>query len=452
MRVLLAVHGFPPLSTAGVEVYTLRLAKALRRLGHEILVLTAVHDLASRPGSLRRRVFEGLDVAEVVNVHHRGSLEATYDDPDVDGAVVSVLDAFRPDVLHLQHLLNLSIGLVRLARQRRVPLLWTLHDYWLTCPRDGLRRRADGVLCDTVVHATCAQCLTDSPYLVPSVQRGVAGALRRAGLGRSLHLVHDLMPRVTEAAMELARRARPVSAGLEGAMDLRRRRLIETVADIDLLLAPTAFVRERTLEAGVAADKVRLMTCGAVEAVQPRAPGPRKRVGFIGTVAPHKGPHVLVAAVRRLAGVELSLDVFGSLSVQPAYVEGLRRAAAGDERIRFRGAFAEGGQADALRQIDVLAVPSLWWENSPLVVLEALAAGVPVVASRTGGVPELMEDGRSGRLVPPGDEAALAEALREVVAGRDLGTPLAALPMKTVEAGARELLDVYGSLGARGSR
>ncbi len=446
MRVLLAVHGFPPHATAGVEVYTLRLAKALRGLGHEVLVLSAVHDLADRPGALRRRVHEGVDVAEIVNVHHRGTLEATYDDPDVDAAAAPVLEAFRPDVVHLQHLLNLSIGVARLARDRGTPVVWTLHDYWLSCPRDGQRRREDGAVCDSVAHDVCARCLADSPYLVPPLQRGLSGALRSVGAGRSLHVLHDLMPRASEAALRLVRSAQPPSAGLEGALDTRRARLLEAVAGMDVLLAPTAFVRERTLEAGVPASQLRVVTYGVVGETRPRPAGARTRVGFVGTVAPHKGVHVLIDAVRRLAEVPLSLDIFGSLTVHPAYADGLRSLAAGDARIRFRGPFAEGGQDEALRGLDVLVVPSLWWENSPLVLLEALAAGVPVVASRTGGVPELVDDGCSGRLVPPGDPGALAEALRAVVTGRDLAGPLEPLAMKTVEAGARELLGVYAGV------
>lgn len=449
MRVLLAAHGFPPRATAGVEVYTLRLAKALRELGHAVRVLAAAHDLSAAPGTLRSRVHEGVEVAEIVNVHHRGTLEATYDDPDVDRAAARALDEFRPDVVHLQHLINLSIGLPRLARERGVPVLWTLHDYWLSCPRDGHRRRADGVVCNRVEHATCERCLADSPYLVPAVQRGIAGALRRVGLGRSLHVLHDVLPRATELALRVAREAQPPAAGLAAELDVRQRRLAAAVAAMDLLLAPTAFVRDRTLEAGVAPEKVRFLTCGAVDATHPRRTGPRPRIGFVGTVSPHKGVHVLVDAVRRLPGSELGLDVFGTLTVHPEYVEGLRRAAAGDPRIRFHGPFPEGGQAAALAGIDVLAVPSTWWENSPLIVLEALAAGVPVVASRIGGMPELIEDGRSGRLVAPDDAAALADALREVTAGRDLGQALPALPLKTVEEGARELVGLYASLGAR---
>ena len=82
----------------------------------------------------------------------------------------------------------------------------------------------------------------------------------------------------------------------------------------------------------------------------------------------------------------LTLDVHGSPNVEPSYAASLKAAAGTDARIRFRGPFAEGEQARVLAELDVLVVPSIWWENSPLVVLEALAAGLPVIASRTGGI------------------------------------------------------------------
>jgi glycosyltransferase involved in cell wall biosynthesis len=87
----------------------------------------------------------------------------------------------------------------------------------------------------------------------------------------------------------------------------------------------------------------------------------------------------------------------------------------------------------------------LWWENSPLAVLEALAAGVPVVASRTGGVPEVLPE-TAGLLVPPGDVGALRAALGAVLDGRSLAGPLAALPLKTAREGAGELATLYSGL------
>lgn len=445
MRVLLAVHAFPPRSTAGVEVYTLRLARALRARGHDVLVLSAVHDLAAEPYVVRRREHEGLEVVEVVNVHHRGTLEATYEDPGVDQAAAPVLREFRPDCVHFQHLVNLSRGLVSAARAVGARTVFTLHDYWLSCPRDGLRMRADLALCATMDHGVCAKCLADSPYLVPPLQRGIAGAARGIGLGRYLHRLHDRAPRFTEAVLGLLRRAAPAAEGsLADAMDRRALALRTTLEEIDVVLAPTAFARDRAIEFGARPDRTRVLRLGVLRSpARPRAAGRRRRLGFVGTLAPHKGVHVLVDAFRGLGDPEATLGVHGSENVYPSYAADLRRAAAPDPRIRFRGPFPESEQERVLGEMDVLVQPSIWWENSPLTVLEALGGGLPVVASATGGVSELLAEEGAGVLVPPGDVTALREALAGVVAGTRLAGALAALPLKTATEHAAELEAIY---------
>jgi len=444
VRILLAVHAFPPRSTAGVEVYALRLAKALLRHGHEVRVLAAVHDLAAAPCTVRRREHEGVAVTEVVNVHHQGTLQATYDDPGVDRAVAGVFEEFRPECVHVQHLLNLSSGLVGLARGAGARVLLTLHDYWLSCPRDGLRMREDLALCSAMDHRVCATCLTGSPYLVPSLQRGLAGAARSAGLGRHLHRLHDAAPRLTEALLGLLRRASPRSDdSLAAAMDRRADRLRLALDGVELFLAPTSFARDRAVEFGVPGVKVQVLPLGVLtHAPRPRPAGARRRFGFVGTVAPHKGVHVLVEAFRGLQDPEARLDVHGSLSVHPSYVASLQDAAAGDARIRFHGPFDEGEQGRILEGLEALVLPSVWWENSPMTVIEALGAGLPVVASRTGGVPEVVPEG-AGLLVPPGDPSALREALGDLAAGRSLAESHPPVPFPTVDEGAGELERLY---------
>ncbi len=452
LRVLLTVHAFPPRATAGVEVYTLRLARALGEQGHEVRVLSAVHDLSGQPGSIRRRSHQGVLVEEVVSVHARGTLEGTYADPDLEAAASQVLREFRPHIVHIQHLLNLAASIPAQARGQGARVLLTLHDYWLSCPRDGLRMKADLSLCERMDHAACGRCLQSSPYLVPSLQNRLSRWARSAGAGAGLQRLHAAAPRVTEAAMRLLRRAKPPAAvDLAGAMDLRAERLRAALSCVDLALAPTQFCAERAAEFGLPRARLRVCGYGAVSGpIRPRPAGPKRRVGFIGTVAPHKGVHVLLEAFQAIADPGASLDVHGSLSVDPAYARRLREAASRDPRVRWHGAFPEGGQAQVHATLDVLVVPSLWWENSPITALEALADGLAVVASRTGGVPEILEEGRWGLLVPPGDVTALRAALEDVMAGRKLCEALAPLPLKTVAAGARELGALYASMVADG--
>jgi len=280
----------------------------------------------------------------------------------------------------------------------------------------------------------------------------VAAAAREAGLGAQLHRLHGLAPRAVEKGLALARRLAPAASDdLARAMDRRADRLRALAAEVDVFLAPTAFARDRAVEFGIPPDAVQVRPLGAVEgSAAPRPAKARRRLGFIGTVAPHKGVDVLVRAFRTLTGPDLSLDIHGGLTTHPSYVEALRRAAAGDARIRFHGPFAEGDQPRVLSSIDGLVVPSVWWENSPLTVLEALAAGVPVVASAVGGLPEIVRQDDTGLLVPPADAGALARALQDVTEGRRLASAREPVTQITVAGGAHGLEELYTSLTAVG--
>jgi glycosyltransferase involved in cell wall biosynthesis len=452
MRVLLTTHAFLPRSVAGVEVYTARLARALQDLGHTVRVLTAAHDLSAAPYSTRRGTVEGLDVVEIVNPHLEVTFEATYRVAALDRAVAAALADFRPECVHAQHLLNLSTGLFSAARELGAPVVLTLHDYWLSCPRDGLRMQADGTLCANVDHGTCATCLRDSPYLVAPLQRGATRAAQAAGLGGVLHALHRTVPRATGGAMRLMRRVWPAAPmDLAAHLDERAAHLRGTVREAHALIAPTAFARDRALEWGAPPEKLALMPLGAVVGpTQPRPAARRTRFGYVGTLAPHKGVHVLLEALAQLPRRDWSLDVFGNLALDAAYSTRLHALASGDSRIRFHGAIAPSQQARIWNAVDLLVLPSLWWENSPLTVLEALAAGVPVVASRTGGVPEVLPEG-AGVLVPPGDVVALRSVLTQVLEGRLLAGALPALSLKTAREGAQELATLYARLARAGA-
>jgi len=454
VRILLTAHAFLPRSVAGVEVYTARLARALQEAGHTVRVLTAAHDLSAVPYTVRRRELGALDVVEIVNTRGPGTLESTYRVPAIDRALDGILDEFRPDCVHAQHFLNLSTGLLDAARRVSAPVVFTLHDYWLSCPRDGLRMRASLAHCDQVDRHVCADCLRESPYVVGSLQRVAGRMAQAAGLGGALHRIHRRAPRVSTFAMRALRRLRPVPpADLEDALDVRDRHLRARMDDVDLFVAPTAFARDRAVEWGVPAAKVRVLSLGAVAApARPRFARARRRIGYVGTIAPHKGVHVLLEAVRRSSRPDWTLDVVGRTDLDPEYGARLRALAGGDARIRFRGPVPPDEQAGLWESLDVLVVPSLWWENSPLTVLEALAAGVPVIASRTGGVPEVLP-ADAGILVPPGDVGGLCAALEGVLEGRLLAGPLEALPLKTASEGARELALLYAELSsARATR
>ena len=189
---------------------------------------------------------------------------------------------------------------------------------------------------------------------------------------------------------------------------------------VALWLAPSEFLRQRFAAAGFDPEHIAVSALGIELERYQRRPRQRSldralRVGFIGSVQPIKGVHIFIEAVRHLqeAGVEIDAAIAGDLSSKPEYVEELTKSLG--PRLHLIGRLDIDRVPEFLDSLDALVVPSVWWENSPLVIQEAQAAALPVIASDIGGMAELVRHDRDGLLFSVGDPEALAEALRRLV-------------------------------------
>jgi glycosyltransferase involved in cell wall biosynthesis len=183
-----------------------------------------------------------------------------------------------------------------------------------------------------------------------------------------------------------------------------------------------------------------------------RSFSPPLRVGFVGTLAPHKGCDVLIRAFRDLPiELEVTLDIYGNLERFKPFLEELRALAGGDGRIVFAGPFAREEVGNVLSRMDVLVVPSRWYENGPGVIFEAFAAGIPVVATNLGGMSEFVRHERDGLLFGLENHGDLAHQLRRLIEEPGLLERLRAgiEPVKTVQENVDELETLYGGLLAR---
>ena len=158
---------------------------------------------------------------------------------------------------------------------------------------------------------------------------------------------------------------------------------------------------------GVNARRIRQSAYGIdtsrYQAKPRRGRGIARTFGFIGTLSPHKGCHVLIQAFKRLNVPGARLRIYGNVDQFPHYVTRLRHLAGGVGAIEFRGTFPEDRIADVLDECDALVVPSLWYENTPLVVYSALAAQCPVVGSDFPGISEVVRQNENGLLFSAGD-------------------------------------------------
>jgi glycosyltransferase involved in cell wall biosynthesis len=143
----------------------------------------------------------------------------------------------------------------------------------------------------------------------------------------------------------------------------------------------------------------------------------RLRVGFFGRAAPVKGLDTIVGAVHALApslGVRLGVHALVNSAEERVCLERSRAAAGGDPRIAFLAPVAVGAVIDAMRDYDVIALPSRWLETGPIVAMQALAAGIPVLGSSLGGLRELVTQDKTGWLLPHDDVAAWSRQLERL--------------------------------------
>jgi glycosyltransferase involved in cell wall biosynthesis len=427
LKILLVSHQFPPHGNAGTETYTAELGLGLARRGHEVHVFTAAKDIGRRHLALHEREHRGLSVHEVFNNLHYADFRETWDLAAVDRIFAELCRKLAPDVVHFQHLMYLSAGCLEIAA-RAAPVLFTLHDYWLQCPRFGQRVHADGGVCHTISFERCGTCLASFKFAQNPAERGLGTIIAKVRAGTGL----DLGPLARSSRAALTRKPAPsaspdaaLAQAMAHAAEERSRLLQKRVqAAVDLFLSPSRFLRERFIaEWGVPAERIEHLRFGVdltAFSNTPRDRTDKVRVAFIGSLIPIKGPHLLLQAWSKLAaqvrqGAELA--IYGPGRHAPEYQKELadlaRRSGA-----RLGGNLERRAVPGVLARTDLLVVPSLWYENAPLVIHEALAARTPLLVSDLGGMAELVEPGASGYRFHMGDVDDLARRLTELVSDR----------------------------------
>lgn len=408
MRVLLVVHGFPPHEQSGTELYTSELAQALARAGHDVAVFAGSHS-AGEPAQEWRH--DGKVEIERL-ARPRPRLRINYSSESVEHALVSTVNRFGPDVVHVHHLLGLTMPIVPLLKERGVPVVLTLHDHWFLCPE---------------------------------VQPFSPGAHRlggdRYGLNCFLHL--ELM-RPRRAASMLA------SRDLVRRVRLHRKRARVARAELeeaDILITPSRFLRARFASFGIPATRLFTIPHG----IAPPAEGlPAARsttcVGYLGPVLHDKGVDLLVRAFRGVRNRNARLLIRGP-EPDERFARRVRRLAVLDDRVSIGPGIAHADIGQFLADIDLLAIPSRFQESFSLVAHEAFAAGVPVLASDSGALPEIVTEGANGALFHTGSVRDLRNRLRDLLEDpAKLGALNSFAPVKTIDAHAEELAALYRAL------
>jgi len=447
MKFLLTVHQFLPNHSAGTEILTFKVAKELQNRGHEVAVFTGYPAQIPMKESERfdRYVYEGITVhrfyyASIPLGNQDNIIEAEYNNLFFADYLRQYLIEFKPDIVHFFHLSKLSASAIDICVELGIPKVMTTTDFWLVCPTNQLRL-PDGGLCNGP-DRNSVNCLR---HIVEISQSS------------KIHSRLSSLPNwlVTLLIWIIKKNFLPEQWFTDYLIALvnRQQFMKNRMNKLDRVLVPTRLMQNILQNNGLSPNLISYQPYGLdIENIVPdNSKGELKelRVGFIGTIFEHKGIHLLVEAVKNLLpDLNIELKIYGKLEEFPEYVDRLHEIVKDDARIKFCGTFPNQEIGKIFAELDVLVVPSIWYENTPLVIYSAQAAGCPVIATNLGGMSEVIHHEVNGLLFEKGNIAELANMIYRLYEDRILLKSLAmsSIKPKSIQEYISELEAMYYEL------
>jgi len=400
MKILHLPFTYYPDAVGGTEVYVNALAEALRLLGIESLI-------AAPSETSRLYEHQGLKV-------YRFALSAV-DDPsgiygagDLQGAaaVAHILDTETPDVVHMHALTRgVSLLVLREAKQRKIPVVFTYHTPTVSCPRGTLlywgHQACDGRL---ETHR-CTACKLQSLGLPPT----------------AAHMLSYVPTIVGNTIASMGQSGGIWTALRMSQLIAQRQAVVQAVwEEADVILALNEWTRNLLLSNGVVDEKIHVVRHGLGEiasnlpmAIASPQAGEPLRLVFLGRFSPEKGLDLVIDAIRLMPEANITLDAYGIRQEgSETLASHLADQAAQDPRIRLLPSIPQSEVIARLTQYHVLVIPSRCLETGPLVLLEAFAAGIPVLGSNLGGIAEWVDHEVNGLLVDTDSVSAWREILK----------------------------------------
>jgi glycosyltransferase involved in cell wall biosynthesis len=378
-RVLIIAHGHPEQSPGGAEIAAYSLFQQLKKAdGVEAFFLAWAGDGAPQRAGTPFSTFRGRDdelLFASKDFDHFWFVQPI--DAAVRDRFAFLLQRINPDIIHFHHYSKIGVELLALARRinPNVRIILTLHEYLAICHHNGqMVKTGNFALCEEANPRDCSHCFTEIPP--------------------------------TEFL-------------------LRKLFVQAHFAKVDLVIAPSEFLRQRYIAWGLPSRQIVLLENGT-PACSPPPPRPcadgeaRAIFGFFGQINPYKGLLQLLTAFDYLGqlpaemtgGIRLIVHGANLETNSPDYVGAIHGLLARTaQRVHFAGAYDRRDLGDLLAAVDWVVVPSIWWENSPLVIEEALAHRRPVICSNIGGMAEKVRWGRDGFHFPVGSPFELARLL-----------------------------------------
>ena len=394
-KLLICCNAYPPNFIGGAELIAHYQAKELQNQGYDVTIFTGDNHKWGwgKRYSLRREDYEGLPVYRIYLTNEDYAPQfVNFTHKEVEEHFRTILKNFSPDIVHFHNIIGLSVGLIHIAKKQGIKTVLTLHDYWGFCFKNTLLKNNNEICRDFTQCTGCMEVIPDQD------NRDIPIRMRQ-----------DFI------AMQLE--------------------------EIDAFISPSQYLADTYVHAGFPQEKFHVILNGIdVEKFShiKKMPDPDHiRFTFIGYFGTHKGIHILLDALQYLDNKQkLVINLVGNGELFTQYYHevhdkkidmtkfwgGIKNIFTKDynevndkklDIVKFWGRIKN--IEDAYAQTDVFILPSIWPENLPVSITEAMSAGIPVIASHVGGIPELVENEKTGFLFEPGDARDLAMKMNEFI-------------------------------------
>ena len=404
-KILIISHGHPDFNKGGAEVAAYNMFKELLGRGEDAYFLART-GLAPHGGA----------AFSVRNNEREILFHTTMDDPFLFSNIgsrqtwqeyVDLIKLIQPDVIHFHHYFLLGIELLELTR-KTLPdskIVLTMHEFLAICHRNGLMLKTNGNLCHKATPRDCNQCF-------PDIQPG------------------DFF--------------------------LRERYIKRLFSNVDQFISPSEFLKQRYVDWGLKDNLIEVIENGQNSSQSHKehresVESDVVRLAFFGQVNPFKGLDVLLNALTQLpkkVAKSVTLDIHGANLEHQSDTFKKRFSKLMDNcpvNVSFQGSYEPFEMASLLDITDWVIIPSIWWENSPMVIQEAFTNGVPLIVSDIGGMKEKVQHGVNGLHFRAGKSSSLAMVITDVVNDRRINKEMRSniTPPLSIEDCVSEHLNLY---------
>jgi glycosyltransferase involved in cell wall biosynthesis len=410
-RVLLACHQFFPRFYTGTEILTLEIAEELRRRGNEVAILTVEPILPGDPSpeevTVNKTSYDEFTVYKFVipnSINQVERLARESNDIMLQENFRRILEEWKPDIVQAFHLMRLTVSFANVVKEKSIPFYMIITDFWLLCPTYQLIKH-NNVLCNGPSGNECFACLTHA------YSKGMPKVPLKLKLATKLPW--------------LATKANKIAGQCKSVLEQRQTVHKEFFEQMDGIVWSNRFIQKIFHNNGMKNKKEFIIPFPIPERAKgliglPPATSDNLKVAFIGTLRHSKGPQIVIEASGHLhENTKIEFNIWGSAENEE-YYNHLMRKAQGDNKIKFCGSFPQEQFPEVLKDVHVVVLPSLWYENTPLTALSAQAAKRVLVVSDLGGLSSLVDYGVNGYTFKAGDSRELASILEKMANNPEL--------------------------------